>query len=208
MTPFSLGVGLQSDQFQPIIERNSTYPTEGKDIFTTTRDFQEAISFPIYEGEETIASENTFLDLLRIEGVTPAPRGVPRIEVTFRLNPDRILEVRGEDLATGVEKTITIASTGSRLTEAEKNRMVRESRERVTMLLRQKIQSNVKEEAEDLVRRADTILRGAPSHQRANEINKLKQSIQDRLKRGEDSGLEQLTLDLMHLVNEIESAAG
>ncbi len=208
MTPFSLGVGLQSDQFQPIIERNSTYPTEGKDIFTTTRDFQEAISFPIYEGEETIASENTFLDLLRIEGVTPAPRGVPRIEVTFRLNPDRILEVRGEDLATGVEKTITIASTGSRLTEAEKVRMVRESRERVTMLLRQKIQSNVREEAEDLMRRADTILRGAPRHQHAAEIGRLKQSIQERIARGDDSGLEQLTLDLMHLVNEVESAAG
>src|SRR5690606_26971933 len=77
MTPFSLGVGLQDDQMAVLIERNSTYPTEAKDIFTTTRDFQEAISFPIYEGESNIASENTFLELLRIEGITPAPRGVP-----------------------------------------------------------------------------------------------------------------------------------
>jgi molecular chaperone DnaK len=77
MTPFSIGVGLENDQFGTLIERNSTYPTEAKDIFTTTRDFQEAISFPIYEGESPVASENTFLDLLRIEGITPAPRGVP-----------------------------------------------------------------------------------------------------------------------------------
>ena len=94
MTPFSLGVGLQNDQFGVIIERNSTYPTEAKDIFTTTRDFQEAISFPIYEGEEPIASENTFLDLLRIEGITPAPRGVPRIEVTFKLTRTASLEAQ------------------------------------------------------------------------------------------------------------------
>ena len=139
VTPFSLGVGLQSDQFSVIIDRNSTYPTEAKDIFTTSRDFQEAISFPIYEGEKLIASENTFLDLLRIEGVAPAPHGVPRIEVTFRINADRILEARAEDLATGVEKVITVESTGARLTEAEKNRMIREARDRVTQQLRSRM---------------------------------------------------------------------
>jgi molecular chaperone DnaK len=113
MTPFALGVGLENDQMGVIIDRNSTYPVEKKDIFTTTRDFQEAISFPIYEGESPLASENTFLDLLRIEGITPAPRGVPRIEVTFRLTPDRILEARAEDLATGQEKVIAIEDTSA-----------------------------------------------------------------------------------------------
>src|SRR5690606_22658539 len=138
-TPFSLGVGLQGDQFSPVIERNSTYPTEGKDIFTTTRDFQEAISFPIYEGEETLASENTFLDLLRIEGIIPAPKGVPRIEVTFRLNPDRILEVTAEDLATGVSQRVVVDATDQRLTDGDKNRMIREAKQRVSQLLRSKI---------------------------------------------------------------------
>jgi molecular chaperone DnaK len=55
LTPFSLGVGLVNDQYGVIIERNSTYPTEAKDVFTTTRDFQTAISFPVYEGEENVA---------------------------------------------------------------------------------------------------------------------------------------------------------
>ena len=139
MTPFSLGVGLEEDKMGILVDRNSTYPTEAKDIFTTTRDFQEAISFPVYEGEEPVASENTFLDLLRIADVAPAPRGVPRIEVTFRLNPDRILEVRGEDLATGAEQSIVIEATDNRLEDGEKIRMMTESRNRVTSMLRERV---------------------------------------------------------------------
>ena len=151
VTPFSLGVGLINDQFGAIIERNSTYPTEAKDVFTTTRDFQEAISFPVYEGESQIASENTFLDMLRIEGITPAPRGVPRIEVTFKINADRILEVSANDLATGKEKKITVKATDSRLSDTEKNRMIQESRSRVSKMLRQKAKDTVSTEAEDLI---------------------------------------------------------
>jgi molecular chaperone DnaK len=207
MTPFSLGVGLQNDQFAPLIERNSTYPTEAKDIFTTTRDFQEAISFPIYEGEETVASENTFLDLLRIEGITPAPRGVPRIEVTFRINADRILEVRAEDLATGIEKTITVASTGARLTDDEKTRMVREARDRVTRQLRDKIKNNIQQEASDVVRRANELISHHPDNPRAAEIRRLVSTVQADLDNGSDSDLEDHTVDLMRLVSEVESAS-
>ncbi|MCH8333950.1 Hsp70 family protein, partial [Candidatus Sumerlaeota bacterium] len=206
MTPFSLGVGLQSDQFQPIIERNSTYPTEGTDIFTTTRDFQETISFPIYEGEETVASENTFLDLLRIEGITPAPRGVPRIEVTFRLNPDRILEVRGEDLATGVEKRISIASTASRLSDSEKTRMVRESRDRVAKDLTEKIKRNVADEAHDVINRAEELMKSLNDHPRGEDIHSKIADLRTRLDSGDTAELEDLVFDLTRVVNEIEAS--
>ena len=206
MTPFSLGVGLQNDQFSPLIDRNSTYPTDAKDIFTTTRDFQEAISFPIYEGEEQIASENTFLDLLRIEGITPAPRGVPRIEVTFRLNPDRILEARGEDLATGVEKSITIASTGSRLTESQKNRMVKEARDRISSHIRDKIKTNSRSEALELIRRARDIVQADPRHPRKPELDHLIHGLELGLDGEDDQSLDVLTMNLVQAVNEIESA--
>lgn len=207
MTPFSLGVGLQSDQFQPIIERNSTYPTEAKDIFTTTRDFQETVSFPIYEGEETIASENTFLDLLRIEGITPAPRGVPRVEVTFRLNPDRILEVRGEDLATGAEKKIVVQATGTRLTEHEKARMIKDARERVARDLREKIRRNVMDEANDVVARADQMLRQLGNdHPQAADLYDLVAHLQDRMGAGDPDEIEEITYDLMRVINELESS--
>jgi molecular chaperone DnaK len=208
MTPFSLGVGLQSDSFAAIIERNSTYPTEAKDIFTTTRDFQETISFPIYEGEELKASENTFLDLLRIEGVTPAPRGVPRVEVTFRLNPDRILEVRGEDLATGLEKKITISATAQRLSDNEKMRMIKEARERVARELREKIKHNVNDEARDVIDRAQALIGSMNDHPRSGDLKGKVHDLQSKLDTGGDaSEVEEMIFDLMRVVNELESAA-
>ncbi len=207
MTPFSLGVGLLNDQYGVIIERNSTYPTEAKDIFTTTRDFQEAISFPIYEGEELVASENTFLDLLRIEGVTPAPRGVPRIEVTFRLTPDRILEARAEDLATGVEKKITIAATGHRLTESEKSRMIKEAKERVTKMLRAKIKESRSEEAKAILERAQRAAQAAGNHPRAAELRKKSEDLRLVVESGDESALDDLIDDMLRLLTEIEAGA-
>jgi molecular chaperone DnaK len=207
MTPFSLGVGLQSDQFSVIIERNSTYPTEAKDIFTTTRDFQEAISFPIYEGEEPVASENTFLDLLRIEGVTPAPRGVPRIEVTFKMSPDRILEARAEDLATGAEKKITIAATGTRLSDAEKQRMIKDARERVSRMLRDRIQESIIDEARSLLARAQALAGARTSHPLSKEISLQTADLKKLIDAGDKAALEDKMDDLLRLLTELEAAS-
>ena len=207
MTPFSLGVGLENDQLGAIIERNSTYPVEKKDIFTTTRDFQEAISFPIYEGESPIASENTFLDLLRIEDVTPAPRGVPRIEVTFRLNPDRILEARAEDLATGVEKTITIEATSSKLNDTDKNRMVGEARERIAGMLRARVAESIEEESKETIRRAEAALKGNPEHPRAEELNSQLRVIREALEKKDQDQLESMTLEAMRTLAQIEAGS-
>ncbi|MCD6386583.1 molecular chaperone DnaK [Candidatus Sumerlaeota bacterium] len=207
MTPFSLGVGLINDQYGIIIERNSTYPTEAKDIFTTTRDFQEAVSFPVYEGDEPIASENTFLDLLRIEGITPAPRGVPRIEVTFKLNADRILEARAEDLATGVEKKITIAATGSKLSEAEKARMIKEARERVTKMLRAKIRERREEETQDILSRVEKALATSGSHPMAGELRTKSEELRNAVKSGNEETIEPLMDEVLRLLTEVEMAA-
>ena len=206
MTPFSFGVGLQNDQFAPLIERNSTYPTEAKDIFTTTRDFQEAISFPIYEGEDTTASENTFLDLLRIEGITPAPRGVPRVEVTFRLTTDRILECRAEDLATGAERKITIAATDNRLTDGDKQRMVRDAKERVSRMLRDRIQESVMDEARGLIDRANGMLSKNTGHPLAKELQGQSIDLKKLIEQGDKVALEDKMDDVLRLLAELESA--
>ncbi len=208
MTPFNLGVGLQNDQFGVIIERNTTYPTEAKDIFTTTRDFQDAISFPIYEGQEPIASENTFLDLLRIEGITPAPRGVPRIEVTFRLNADRILEVKAEDLATGVEKSITIAATDSRLNEEDKKRMHSEAQVRATEVLRRKISESTETRADNLITRGERILSTIGTNPRGKDLKVALEGL--KRKRTQNSlGTAEGEIDhLERLLSDIESEAG
>lgn len=205
MTPFSLGVGLQNDQYAVIIERNSTYPTESKDVFTTTRDFQEAISFPIYEGEEPIASENTFLDMLRIEGITPAPRGVPRIEVTFRLNADRILEARGEDLATGGEKRIVIEATDTRLDEAEKQRMIREARERVTRMLRERVIESLEEQARQVLERTDKVAATASGHPLTTQMKSRATHLREAVKSGNQDEIERAMGELLRMVDEIET---
>ncbi len=205
-TPFSLGVGLQNDQFAPLIERNSTYPNEAKDIFTTTRDFQDAISFPIYEGEDTTASENTFLDLLRIEGITPAPRGVPRIEVTFKLTPDRILECRAEDLATGVEKKITIAATGERLTSEEKERMVNEARERVSGLVKSRMEQSTIEEAGGLASRAESLAAAHAAHPLANDLKSQATELRQLMDEGNRDAIEDKMDDLLRTLTELEAA--
>jgi len=205
MTPFSLGVGLQNDQYAVIIERNSTYPTESKDVFTTTRDFQEAISFPIYEGEEPIASENTFLDMLRIEGITPAPRGVPRIEVTFRLNADRILEARAEDLATGGEKRIVIEATDTRLDEAEKQRMMREARERVTRVLRERMKESLDEQAHQLLERTEKVAATASGHPLTAQVNSRAAHLRQLVDSGASEEVERAMEELLRMVDEIEA---
>jgi molecular chaperone DnaK len=207
MTPFSLGVGLQDDKMGAIIERNSTYPTEAKDIFTTTRDFQEAISFPIYEGESDIASENTFLDLLRIEGITPAPRGVPRIEVTFRLTPDRILEVRAEDLATGVEKSVKIEATDSRLNESDKNRMIREARDRVTKMLAERIKETRSDEARNIISRAESVMALAVSHPLESDLRNKTEELRNAVEVGDEDALNDLIDDVLRVMTEIEAGA-
>jgi len=205
MTPFSLGVGLKDDQYGVIIERNSTYPTEAKDVFTTTRDFQEAISFPIYEGEESIASENSFLDMLRIEEITPAPRGVPRIEVTFKLNQDRILEVTAEDLATGVEKSITIEATDNRLTESDKQRMIKEARSRVTQMLRAKISESVQEEGAQLLKRAQKVLETVSSDARII-LDKEIRGLRDVLITNDSHLIEDKINSLTKVITDLEAA--
>ena len=208
MTPFSLGVGLEKDQYAIIIERNSTYPTEAKDIFTTTRDFQEAISFPIYEGEDLKASNNTFLDVLRIEGITPAPKGVPRIEVTFRITPDRILEARAEDIATGVERRIVVEATDKRLNAEDKMRMISEARDRNSLNLRNRQANANEDEAIQLISRANSLLRGAPMNDRMKRMKDLSSKLDTLMKSGgSPMELDRAMDDLSRLITEVEAGA-
>jgi molecular chaperone DnaK len=89
--------------------------------------------------------------MLRIDGLPPAPRGIPRIEVTFRLNHDRILEATAKDLTTGNEVTVTVMATDNRLNENEKIRMTREARQRVTRMLEQRVKETLFNQAESLI---------------------------------------------------------
>ncbi|MFH1743668.1 MAG: Hsp70 family protein [bacterium] len=198
LTPFSLGVGLADDRYGVLIERNSTYPTEARDLFTTTRDFQTAISFPVYEGEDSVASANTFLDMLRIDGIPPSPRGVPRIEVTFRLNQDRILEATATDLTTNKEVSVTILSTDNRLSPEDVKRLTNEARDRVAGMLQMRQADNIRNEAESLIYRAERMF-----GEFDDELSESARRVVDELKNAKDSNDHDRMGTIMGELNEL-----
>ena len=124
--PVSLGVETYGGIFTKIIERNTTIPTRRSQIFTTAEDYQTAVTIHVLQGERPMAADNVSLGMFTLEGIPPAPRGVPRIEVTFDIDANGILHVSAKDLATGKEAKITITSR-VKLSEEEKQRMIKEA---------------------------------------------------------------------------------
>jgi len=126
VVPLSLGVETLGGVMTKIIERNTTIPVRRTEIFTTAEDNQTAVDIHILQGEREMARDNRTLGRFRLEGIAPAPRGVPQIEVTFDIDANGILHVSARDKATGREAKITI--TGStQLSKEEIERMIREA---------------------------------------------------------------------------------
>ncbi len=126
VTPLSLGLETLGGVMTKLIERNTTIPVEKKQIFSTAADNQPTVEIHVLQGEREMADDNKTLGRFILDGIAPAPRGVPQIEVTFSIDANGILNVKAVDLATKKEQKITItASTG--LTEEEINRMVEEA---------------------------------------------------------------------------------
>jgi molecular chaperone DnaK len=126
VTPLTLGVETLGGVMTSIIPRNTTVPVRKSQIFSTATDSQPSVEVHVLQGERPMATHNKTLGRFVLDGIPPAPRGIPQIEVTFDIDSDGILHVSAQDKATGREQTITIkASSG--LTDEEIDRMVRES---------------------------------------------------------------------------------
>ena len=128
VTPLSLGVETLGGVFTKLIERNSTIPTEKKQIFSTATDNQPAVTINVLQGERAMAKDNISLGQFHLQGIPPAPRGVPQIEVKFSIDADGIVHVTAKDLGTGKETGITV--TGAKgLSEDEIKEKVRVAEE-------------------------------------------------------------------------------
>ncbi len=128
VTPLSLGVETLGGVMTVMIPRNTTIPVRKTEIYSTAADNQTAVDVHVLQGERPLASQNMSLGHFRLDGIPPAPRGVPQIEVTFDIDANGILNVTAKDKATGKEQKITITAS-TNLSEAEIERMVREAKE-------------------------------------------------------------------------------
>lgn len=157
VTPLSLGIETEGGIFTKMIERNTTIPTSKSQIFTTAANNQTAVTINVLQGERPMAKDNISLGSFNLEGIPPAPRGVPQIEVTFDIDVNGIVNVSAKDKATGKENKITVTGSKS-LSETEIERMIKEAEAHRAEDEARKEEIELKNEAQTLIYSVDRTL--------------------------------------------------
>jgi molecular chaperone DnaK len=168
-----------------VIERNTTIPAKRTETFSTAEDNQTAVDIVVLQGERELASDNRQLGRFRLEGIGPAPRGVPQVEVTFDIDANGILNVSARDKETGKEQKVTISET-TNLDQREIERMIREADEHAGEDRRRREEIDARNELDALAYRVDQLV----------------QELQDRLPVHEKARAEELVADARQAVRE------
>nr|BDA98885.1 heat shock protein 70 [Chroomonas debatzensis] len=214
VTPLSLGVETLGGVTTRIIPRNTTVPTKKSEVFSTAVDNQPNVEIHVLQGEREFSKDNKSLGTFRLDGILPAPRGIPQIEVTFDIDANGILSVTAKDKGTGKQQSITITGA-STLPSDEVDRMVRESEENAA-------KDKEKREAIDLKNQADSLcyqsekqleelgdkITGEDKTKIQDLIKKLRGSIEDDNATEIKSGTESLQKELMEIGKKVYGAQG
>ncbi len=182
VTPLSLGVETLGGVMTKLIERNTTIPTRKSELFSTAEDNQPAVEIHVLQGERELARDNKSLGRFRLEGIAPAPRGIPQIEVTFDIDANGILNVTAHDKATGREQKITITAS-SGLSKEEVERMVREAELHAQEDRQRKEEIELRNHADSVAYQAERTLRDVGDKISAG----LRSEVEDKIKAVRDA---------------------
>jgi len=208
VTPLTLGVETLGGVMTPLIQRNTTVPTSKSEVFSTAGDSQTQVEIHILQGERPMATDNKSLGRFILQGIPPAPRGVPQIEVTFDIDANGILTVTAKDKATGKVQSIKITgSTG--LSKDEINRMKEEAEKHAEEDKQAKEKIEAKNKAENMIYVAEKSLKDAGdkvSKDIKDEVDKKIKALKDVLDKGSSQDLEEKTKDLSDSLQKIGQA--
>ncbi len=179
VTPLSLGIETLGGVATRLIERNTTIPTKKSEIFSTAADSQTTVEIHVLQGERSMAADNKSIGKFHLDGIPPAPRGIPQIEVTFDIDANGILNVSAKDKATGKEQSVRI-QTSSGLTDDEKDRMVNDAKLHEEEDKRRREEVDTRNQVETLI------------YQTEKNVGEYGDKLQDDEKAKINSALEQL----------------
>jgi molecular chaperone DnaK len=186
VTPLSLGLETLGGVFTKLIERNTTIPTKKSQVFTTADDGQTSVDIHVLQGEREMAVDNKTLGRFRLEGLPPAPRGVPQVEVSFNIDANGIVSVGAKDLGTGKEQQITITAS-TNLNKDEVDRMVREAQALAAEDQRKKQEAEIRNTASSLIYSTEKSLKEVGDKLQGSTKGDVEQALTE-LKRVSENG--------------------
>jgi molecular chaperone DnaK len=210
VTPLSLGLETLGGVMTKVIERNTTIPARRTETFSTAEDNQTAVDVVVLQGERELASDNRQLARFRLDGIPPAPRGVPQVEVTFDLDANGILNVGAKDKSSGKEQTVTISESAN-LDQSEVERMVSEAQEHASEDQRRREEIDARNELDSLAYRVEQLVTDLQDRLPVNEKARAEQLVADaRQAISEQAGLDRvrpMIADLEQLVHALPATA-
>ena len=210
VTPLSLGLETLGGVMTKVIERNTTIPARRTETFSTAEDNQTAVDIVVLQGERELAADNRQLARFRLEGIRPAPRGGPQVEVTFDIDANGILNVSARDKDTGAEQKVTIKET-TKLDQSEIERMVKEAEEHAVEDRRRREEIDARNELDALAHEAEQTLTEVGAGAQINEKARAEELIAGARRAVEEqAGLDRvrpLIADLQQVIHGLRSGA-